>query len=151
MPRHKEAQNLFFIGQPLALFPIGHLWQVVAALASGLGPLIEEPEEPGLPLRRVFLGLLRPLHRLVHGGHQRSAPAQRVQRPGLDQRLDHPLVHHPQIDLFAELPQAHEPPARLRPRLHDRLDRVSTHVLHRRQSKPDRLSLRRNMRRKLRP
>ena len=104
MPGYKEAQHFFFVGQPLALFPVRNLGQIVAVPAVR-GFIIEQSEQPGLPLRGILLRLLRALHRLVDSSIQRTALAQRIQRTRLDQRFDHALVHHAQVDLLAELPE----------------------------------------------
>ena len=145
MSRNKESQHLFFIGQPLAFLPIGHLRQIVR-VASALRAFVEQTKQPCLALCRVLLRLLRPLHRLVDSLEQRCPRSQRIQRSGLDQRLNHTRVHHPQIHLFAELPEALESPTHFRPRLDDRIDRVPAHVLYRRQPKPDGLARRRKLR-----
>jgi hypothetical protein len=73
-------------------------------------PFIEQAEEPMLPSAASFCAFCARSIALSTAFIS-AARAQRVQRAGLDQRLDHALVHHPQVDLLAELPQALEAPA----------------------------------------
>ena len=70
------------------------------------GASSKRPKRPVCPCVRVLLRFLRALHRFVDGGEQLPARSHRIERAGLDERLDHALVHHAQIDLLAELPEA---------------------------------------------
>ena len=114
----------------------------IVGVAAGRGRFVEQAEEAGLALRRIFLRLLRALHGLVDGGHELAALAQRVERAGLDERLDHALVHHAQIDLLAELPEAVEAAADFFARLEDGFDGVAADVLYRGQAEADGLAVR---------
>ena len=115
-------------------------------------PLSESkiPNSPCWPASLIALRLLRPLHRLVESRRQLRPSAEAVHRSRLDQRLDHALVHQPQIDLLAELPQAGKAllPCLLqrRARGNDRLNRIVPDVLDRSQPKADRVANRRKVR-----
>src|ERR1039458_8751679 len=70
---------------------------------------------------------------------------QRIQRSALDQRLQYSLVEQPKIDVLAELVNRLET-SQLLPRCDNRLNRIASDVLHRRQPKANGLSMRREVR-----
>ena len=136
MAGDKEAQHFLFVGQADAFFPVRNLGQVVVGAAMR-GSFIEQSEEAGLPLRRVFLRSLRAFNRLVHRGHQRSALAHGVKRARFDQRLNHALVHYAQVNLFAELPETLEAPACFLASIQNGFDGVAAYVLYCRETEAD--------------
>src|ERR1035438_7194045 len=144
MAADEEAKHFLFVGEPLAFFPVGYAGQVVVALAWG-GGFVEQPKEAGLSVRSVFLRFLRALHCLVDGGHQRCACTERIERAGLDERLDDALVHYAQVDFFAELPEALEAAADFLAGLHDGLDCVAADVFHGGKAKSNCLTVRREL------
>ena len=64
--------------------------------------LLKHAEQAVLAGFCVALGLLCAFDRTVENGHQLGAAAQSIHGAALDQRLQHPLVQQPQVDLFAE-------------------------------------------------
>ncbi len=107
--------------------------------------LLEHPEEAMLAGFRIALRFLGALHGAVENGHELRAPAERIHGAALDQRLQHPLVQQAQVNVFTELVDRFELPKFLT-RCHDRLNGIAADVLHRRQPKADRFSMRREVR-----
>src|SRR4030095_13728266 len=78
-----------------------------------------------------------PVHgHLVDLEQAASGQPQGVEGPGLDQRLDDPLVEHADVDLVAEVEEVGET-ALLPPGGDDRLDDLFTDVPHRAQAIAD--------------
>ena len=141
----EEAQHFLFIGEALALFPVGDVGQIVAVVAVD-GHFIEEAEEAGLAELGVLLRFLGALHGFVDGGKERAAGAQRVEGAGLDERLDDARIHHAQVDLLAEFPEALEAAADFIAGLDDGFDGVAADVLDRGQAEADGIAVRRELR-----
>ncbi len=80
-------------------------------------------------------------HRLVDCIVQGSALAERVQRTGLDERLDYARVHDAEVDFLAELPEALETAADFIAGLDDGFDGVAADVLYRGQTEADGISM----------
>ncbi len=123
-----------------AFFPVGHAGKIVVATA-GCGRFIEQSEEAGLSLRSVLLHFLGAVHGLVDSGHQRATLTERVERASFDERFDDAFVHHAQVDLFAELPEAFELAANFLAGFEDRLDGVTAHVFYGSKTESDGLAM----------
>ena len=79
---------------------------------------------------RLFEDLLKSRY------HLRPPGPRAIEGAALNQALDHPLVHFPQIHPAAEVAQRFELPFRVS-LLKDPVDGRISHILHRRQSEPD--------------
>ena len=58
----------------------------------------------------VTLGLLRPFNGTVEYRHQLGTAAESIHGAALDQRLQHPFVEQPKVDLLAKLVDRTVPP-----------------------------------------
>ena len=112
MAAHVEAERFLLERQLLRLGPgrrVGQRRSAGASPGSSSEPIIRRTA--GTALIAVALVAAAVLERPVDGGEQPRARAarlasaaarERVERARLDQALEHPLVHQPQIDVLAQ-------------------------------------------------
>ena len=97
MTAQEQPEGLALAGKPLRIAPIGHC----RILGRG------EPEQIHLTDAHRTRVLFPEVHGALELGGERCAiRAQMIETPGLDQRLEHPLVHPLQIDAPAKIRQA---------------------------------------------
>ena len=106
MARQVEAEHFLFLGQAVAFAPLGQLGQIGGA---GLGRFViliaaEEAQLPASAVRcRRRAGLQCPVDCREE---LRPLGAERVERAGLDQRLDGRAIDGARIEPFAEVEEA---------------------------------------------
>ncbi len=143
-----EPEHVLFILQPLNLIPIGYTGQRLMPRRACSGSVVEQSEQAMLPGRGIALRLLRPLDCLIDRSHQRRSRTETVECTGLDQRLDHTLVHHPQIDSLAEIPERSKLAVFLgecRTHLQNRVDCITAHIFHACEAEANRFLVRRKV------
>ena len=129
-----EAQHVALEGEPGALIPLLHLGQHVRIRVLLAGHLAEEVV---LAVGLVAFEIEHLIHRGLEDVHQRPAlVAHRIERAGLDQRFDHPLVAHDQRNRIEKLEEAGRL-AVLRAGAGDAADHVVADVADGAQAEPD--------------
>ena len=105
MARKIEAQHFLLLGQAVLLVPFGQIGQV---LGDRLGRVVlVVAEKPFLPAAAIGGGRGAALQGAVDGGEPLRPPAaERIERPGLHQRLDGRAVDLARIEPLAEVEDA---------------------------------------------
>ena len=109
VPGEIEPQGVLLAGQALLVGPLAHLAVVGIDVASSSGLKRLRRTCPSCP-GSGWPGSGRGLQGVFHGGGAPRGPAQVIQRPGADQRLQGALVHALGIDPTAEVEQVAERP-----------------------------------------